>query len=51
MLDLYIKNGRTIDDETIEIGIKQGKIVAIEKKLDVVGEIIPSPPLDLSATL
>ena len=35
MLDLYIKNGRTIDDETIEIGIKEGKIVAIEKKLDV----------------
>lgn len=35
MIDVYIKNGRTIDNEPIEIAIEGDKIVAISKKLQV----------------
>lgn len=35
MFDLYIKNGRTVAGDRIEIGILNGKIVALEKKLEV----------------
>ncbi|MER2226743.1 MAG: amidohydrolase/deacetylase family metallohydrolase [Carnobacterium sp.] len=35
MFDLYIKNAKTATEEPIEIGITNGKIVAIEKKLQV----------------
>lgn len=36
MLDLCIKNGRTVENETIELGIRDGKIV-------VVGSVVDEP--------
>lgn len=34
VIDLLVKNGRTIDNQAIEIAIKKGKIVEVNEKLD-----------------
>lgn len=35
MLDLYIKNGKTAEGGSIEVGISDGKIVAVDRQLTV----------------
>lgn len=34
MLDLVVRNGKTIDGKKMEIGISDGKIVAVTEKID-----------------
>jgi len=40
MVDLLIKNGKTINNETIEIAVEAGKIVKVDKKIDLVSNNI-----------